>query len=171
MAERGCRPGLCRTLPAVAARGAGLDGVRADAYFPAAPCRAVQPTRGRDHRAHRDCCVTNDIATDAEIDEHLSRMWQGPPRPGAATDDHRLGSSSLAVGAIGNVPLPPTFCRSAVRAPVCPLPFAPASINSGGFRCYFPVATGPIKTILPMHCPLRWRKQQSGGKWQRGRKS
>ena len=75
MAERGVDLAYGRTLPRLL-REAGLDGVRADAYFPVAMPACNQLETGT--IAHiRELLVTNDIATDAEIDEPLSNVAGG----------------------------------------------------------------------------------------------
>ncbi len=75
MAERGADLGYGRTLPRVL-REAGLDDVRADAYFPVtSPACAV--LEAATVRQIRDRLVGAGIATDADIDQHLANVATG----------------------------------------------------------------------------------------------
>lgn len=75
MAQRGADLAFGRTLPRLL-REAGLEDVRADAFFPitSPACTALEAATVRQIR---DRLVSAGIATDAEIDEHLANVATG----------------------------------------------------------------------------------------------
>ncbi|RFU85953.1 methyltransferase domain-containing protein [Streptomyces triticagri] len=75
MAGRGADLAYGRTLPGLL-RAAGLDGVRADAYFPiTSPACAVLEAATVRHI--RGLLVSEGLATDQEIDRHLANVASG----------------------------------------------------------------------------------------------
>ncbi|MFF6784316.1 methyltransferase domain-containing protein [Streptomyces sp. NPDC012510] len=75
LADRGIDTAYGRRLPRLL-RAAGLRGVRADAYFPVASpdCAALEATTVE---RLREDLVTANLATDEEIDRHLSHVASG----------------------------------------------------------------------------------------------
>ena len=86
-------------------RTAGLQDVRADAYFPIASpaCTALEIATVEQIRER---LVTGGIATDEEIDEHLANVGRG---------DLDLATAPL-ISAWGRRPL----CRTPIRPPYSP---------------------------------------------------
>jgi len=75
MAQRGVDLAYGRTLPRLL-RSAGLVDVAADAYFPLS-MPACAPLETTTIELIRDQLVHHEIATDAEIDEHLESVASG----------------------------------------------------------------------------------------------
>ena len=76
MADRGADLAFGRTLPRLL-RDAGLVDVGADAYFPITSPACTDLERATVEQI-RDRLVAAGIATDAEIDQHLANVADGP---------------------------------------------------------------------------------------------